>query len=101
MIVRQTKKALSDSGSATLSQLAAELGASRPVVAAALDFWVKRGQVRIRRIAEAPEFAVAGCSPVSCSGCPLVPLCTTRAGSADGAMPIAIYEWNGGEADGS
>lgn len=101
MIVRDAKAALLKSGSATLSQIAAELGQSKAMVAAALDYWVSRGQARILRVGEAPEFAPATCSPVSCSHCPLVPLCTGRGGTDRAEQPAAIYVWDEGGRDGA
>lgn len=83
MILRQVREVMRGRGSASISQVMAELGADRGIVAAALSHWERAG--RIQRLQGYSE----GCSPVACKSCPLVPLC----GDRDAAEHADYFVW--------
>ena len=87
MTLREVGSTLERLGSATLTQLAAELGASPREVEMLLEFWTRRGNVtRCSAIA-------SGACGTSCTRCPLgVARADGRA--EDGAASVAtVYEW--------
>ncbi len=80
MIVSAVGKALRTAKAATLSQLVADLGADRDMIEAAVEFWLRRGNVVV---CEQP--ADGGCGTV-CRRCPI----------ADAPSPsrgATVYEW--------
>ena len=93
MIVRRIKQYLAACGEATFSEIIAETGENRDMVAAAIHFWVKRGDMEL--ITDCYEPGGTGCS-VNCKGCPVSH--ATLSGNAlrvpdSGSASRAVYRW--------
>ena len=80
---------------ATASQLAAEVSAGRSEVEAALDFWVRRGDVNVCEDSSAPACGT------TCTRCPIGSMPKARsarrrsAQSRSVSSPV-VYEWVSG-----
>jgi hypothetical protein len=71
--------------SATFSQILVDSGASGPIVREALDFWVRKGQVRVLPLAQ-------GSCPTSraaCGGCPMISGCPAEPAETH----TIVYGW--------
>lgn len=86
MIVSAVKRELEARGRATVSQLAAELGASRELVASAVGMLVQRGRVHREEGDMSSHCGVSGCSR-----CPLSDACTVDATTR---AAIDVYVWD-------
>ena len=92
MTLREVGSALERLGTATLTQLAAELGTSPREVDVLLDFWERRGDVR-----RCDLQATSACG-TRCRACPIGSARTTSATAQPGepgAGATAVYEWVG------
>ena len=88
MILREVADALAERGSATFSQIVADVRGDRGVVAECLDWWRRRGQVRVE---EAP--LTGGTCATHCSGCPLITACST--GDSAAQTEATVFVWQG------
>ena len=87
MTLREVGSTLERLGSATLTQLAAELGASPREVEMLLEFWTRRGNVtRCSAIA-------SGACGTSCTRCPLGVARASGTGRDEAASRTTVYEW--------
>ncbi len=90
MTLRDVGRALEHLEAATLTQLAAELGASPREVEVLLEFWERRGDAR-----RCTHQATTACG-TTCRACPIGSAPAGR--GADGASPrrdggTVVYEW--------
>jgi hypothetical protein len=86
VIVAAVKRQLEERGRATVSQLAAELGESRDLVASAVEMLLQRGRV----YRESGDMS-SHCGVSGCSRCPLADACAVDAGTR---AAIDVYVWN-------
>jgi len=83
--LRAVADALASYGMASADQLAAELGVSsrdRPALAAALDYWIDRGAVRVEML---PSCVSGGCDG-ACAAC-------VRRQAPLSAARVKAYRW--------
>lgn len=92
-MVRDVKRVL-QRGPCTLSQLAAELGASREIVRSALQFWLARGDIEVeagRRESIGSAAAQCGSEPKRSTAAHCGP-CASNLPERPGIGP-AVYNW--------
>ena len=88
MILRDVADALAARGSATFSQIVADMRVDRELVAECLDWWRHRGQVRTEEMPRAE-----GTCPSHCSGCPVITVCST--GYSAEKQGATVFVWQG------
>ena len=88
MILRDVANALADRGSATFSQIVADVRGDRDLVAECLDWWRRRGQVRAEQTSR-----MTGACVSHCSGCPLIAACSTS--DRETEKGATIFVWQG------
>lgn len=103
MVMRQIGQILRNEGPATLDQLAVRTGANRPMVTAALDYWIQRGTVHTEWVS-ADGCGTADCGAIAngerrqpgatCASCPLARGCTVP-----GATGFQVYQWRSLDVD--
>jgi hypothetical protein len=86
MIVAAVKRELQERGRATVSQLAAELGEPRDLVASAVGMLVQRGRAH-----REPGATGSHCGVSGCSRCPLSDACAV---DLETRGAIDVYVWN-------
>ena len=89
-MLTQVRDALSELGTATVGQLAVEIGTDRESVDAALAYWVNRGDVRARLLTVACGETCGKCAPADSPANAMVP---HRPGHDTGTG--MAYEWLG------
>ncbi|MFO8065364.1 MAG: FeoC-like transcriptional regulator [Spirochaetota bacterium] len=87
MILQDVRRRLKTMEGATASQLAAELSAGRSEVEAALDFWIRRGDVTRCEDSSSPACGT------SCTRCPIGSLPKASSARRRSAPSPVVYEW--------
>ena len=93
MIIRQFADSLAAAGTATLTELAADLRTDRESVTAAAAFWQHKGRLTARTLR--PVDVDSSCGP-TCKTCPIANACSLPHRQLPGNDHSEIlYEWTG------
>ena len=90
MIVTRVKRLLRSVEEASSLQIAADIGADREIVEAALEHLRAMGKVTCRRM----ELSAEECrEKIACASCPLVPVCDPKAAVVEQQPEEMVYAW--------